>query len=128
MKVCIAGKNNIAVEIAQHLISNPNFNNDSLIIVCNQTDDGKDGWQRSLLKFANENNIMVKRLADLYEYKRLVFLSLEFDKIIRPERFKSTKLFNIHFSFLPKYRGMYTSIWPILNNEKETACDTALHQ
>ena len=48
------------------------------------------------------------------------FFSLEFDRIIRPNLFKSDKLFNIHFSLLPSYKGMFTSVMPILNGEKST--------
>lgn len=29
-------------------------------------------------------------------------------------------LYNIHFSLLPKYRGVYTSLWPIWNGEAES--------
>ena len=47
-----------------------------------------------------------------------IFISLEFDRIIRQQNFATDHLYNIHFSMLPKYRGVYTSVMPILNNEK----------
>lgn len=47
----------------------------------------------------------------------VLFISLEFDRLIKTERFCSEKLYNIHFSALPKYKGVYTSITPILNGE-----------
>ena len=47
-------------------------------------------------------------------------LSCEFDKIINPNLFATNKLYNIHFSKLPQYKGMYTSCLPILFNEKES--------
>ena len=47
-------------------------------------------------------------------------MSTEYDKIIDPEKFKSPELFNVHFSLLPKYKGMSTSILQILNGESET--------
>ena len=47
----------------------------------------------------------------------IVFFSIEFDFIIRPSNFKSNKLFNIHFSKLPEYKGMFTSIMPILHGK-----------
>ena len=49
---------------------------------------------------------------------KIFFISLEFDKIINTSLFKTTNLFNIHFSLLPRYKGMYTSILPILNGDK----------
>ena len=76
--------------------------------------------ERSLLKKANEIGIETKTLEDIYSIENLIFLSLEFDRIVNPNKFKSNKLFNIHFSLLPKYKGMFTSIIPILNNEKTT--------
>ena len=72
------------------------------------------------MKKANELNIKVNTLEDSYCIDNLLFISLEFDRIVNPNKFKTDKLFNIHFSLLPKYKGMFTSIMPILNNEKAT--------
>lgn len=119
MKICIAGKNNIAVEILLFLLKK-GIEKKDILVICNKTDEGKDTWQRSLLKQAKELNIEIKDLDDIYLIDDLLFLSLEFDRIINPSRFRSSNLFNIHFSLLPKYKGMFTSIMPILNNESKT--------
>lgn len=119
MKICITGKNNIAVEILLYLVE-LGINKENIYVTLNETDDGKDNWQRSLLKKANELNIKVNTLEDSYCIDNLLFISLEFDRIVNPNKFKTDKLFNIHFSLLPKYKGMFTSILPILNNEKTT--------
>jgi len=119
MIICIAGKNDIAVEILLYLLDR-GINEKNICIIPNRTDDGKDNWQRSLLKKANELGIKIKTLEDVYFIENLLFLSLEFDRIVSPSKFNSNKLFNIHFSLLPKYKGMFTSIMPILNNEKTT--------
>lgn len=119
MKICIAGKNNIAVEILLYLLDK-GIVKENICVIPNKTDDGKDYWQRSLLKQANELGIEIKTLEQVYSVENGLFLSLEFDRIVSPNRFKSNNLFNIHFSLLPKYKGMYTSIMPILNNEKIT--------
>lgn len=115
--ICIAGKNNIAVEITKYIIKNFDC---YLLVIPNKNDDGMDKWQKSFLKFSKINNLKIVTLEEIYEIEELIFLSLEFDKIIKPEKFKTNKLYNIHFSLLPKYKGMYTSALPILNNEKET--------
>ena len=119
MIVCIAGKNDIAVEILLYLLDY-GIDRKNICIISNRTDDGKDNWQRSLLKKASELNIKITTLEEVYQIENLLFLSLEFDKIVDLSKFKSNKLFNIHFSLLPKYKGMFTSIMPILNNEKIT--------
>jgi methionyl-tRNA formyltransferase len=117
MTICIAGKNNIAVEILEYLFSNYNY---PLLAICNKTDEGKDTWQRSLRLAANEYNVEIKQIEDVYNVSDLIFLSLEFDQIIKPEIFVSNQLYNVHFSLLPAYRGMYTSIMPILFGEKQS--------
>lgn len=111
--IIIAGKNNIAVRAVEYLIQNK-F--DDVAVVCNQTDNGVDGWQRSLHNFAFKNNVKIIDLNQAYQISD-VFISLEFDKIVNPKLFKNPSVYNIHFSDLPKYKGMYTSVHPILNGE-----------
>lgn len=113
--LCIAGKNNIAVDVLEYILEK---RKETLCVCINSSDKGVDSWQKSLWHCANKHKIPVLKVEDLYNIEDLVFLSLEFDKLILPEKFKSNNLYNIHFSLLPKYRGMYTSAWPILNNEQ----------
>lgn len=112
-KLCIAGKNNIAVDIAEYVLEN--FKNIELIAAFNKSDNGSNGFQRSYKAFCQLNKIREVYLEDIYPEENLIFLSLEFDKIIKPELFRSSELFNIHFSLLPEYKGMYTSALPILH-------------
>ena len=122
--VCIAGKNQIAVKCAHFIRANhPEL---PLLIVPNQSDPGYDTWQPSLLKWAKDEGVPCVKLEDICKIKGLVFISLEFDKLIQPEMFLSRRLFNIHFSLLPAYKGAYTSIWPILDG-KDTSGVT-LHE
>lgn len=117
MFVCVAGKNNIAIEVTEYLRS---LNYDLEIgIVCNKNEKDYNSWQRSFRLYARNNNIKEYMLEDIYNKEDVLFLSMEFDRIIRPEKFKNARLFNIHFSLLPAYKGMYTSALPILNGEKE---------
>lgn len=117
MKICIAGKNNIATECVDWLLTNELISRSDLIVCFNKTDNGIDTFQRSLKKYAVQNNLTDMNLEQLYNINNLIFFSLEFDRIIKPDKFVSAKLFNIHFSLLPKYKGMYTSAWPLLNGE-----------
>ena len=119
MIVCIAGKNNIAINCLNYLIKNKELLKIKKIYsICNQDDNGYDNWQKSFRKFSNTNGIEILELNDVININDIFFISLEFDKIINIDSFKTNKLFNIHFSLLPKYRGCYTSIWPIINGEK----------
>lgn len=118
MNICIAGKNNIAVEICQYIISHFEFTN--IYAIPNINDQGKDTFQRSFKKYCVDNNIELRELKDVYKIQDLIFLSLEFDRIIDPDKFISNQLYNIHFSLLPKYKGMYTAALPILNGEEYT--------
>lgn len=87
-------------------------------IVCNQNESGQNSWQKSLRWFAKQHGVREYQLEELYQIDYLLFLSLEFDRIISPKLFQPTaRLYNVHFSLLPQYKGMYTSAWPILNGE-----------
>ena len=116
--VCVAGKNDIAVNVLEHLISIQEDRFD-LVVSCNRNEDGENTWQKSLRFFAKQWGIKEVSLEELYEIPNLVFLSLEYDRIIRPHKFATKQLYNIHFSALPKYKGMYTSALPLLNDESE---------
>lgn len=113
LSICIAGKNKIAVDALLFLIGKGWR---SRLMVCpNKTDNGFSSWQPSLIRFAKEFGIPIVSLKHAQEIKDLIFISLEFDRIIRPEEFKTRRLYNIHFSALPAYKGMYTSALPILH-------------
>lgn len=118
--ICIAGKNNIAVDTLQYLLSVRKIPAERIVVICNRTETGRNTWQRSLRLFAKESGVREVSLAQLYEEKELLFLSLEYDCIVKPQCFRSKWLYNIHFSLLPHYKGMYTSAMPILNNEKSS--------
>lgn len=115
MKICIAGKNLIAVNAMRHLVDTIGAAN---VTACpNESDNGNSNWQPSLRKHAKELGIKTLSIEECYGIVDLRFISLEFDRIINPAKFKTGRLYNIHFSSLPSYKGMYTSAWPILNGE-----------
>ena len=116
--ICIAGKNDIAVNVLFYCIEN--YPENRIIVICTRKDLGVNGWQKSLRWFAGKNNIEICKLEDVYEIENLIFLSVEFDRILKPERFKTDRIYNIHFSLLPKYKGCHTSVLPILHGESET--------
>lgn len=117
MFVCVAGKNNIGVDVLEYLIEHCNGRYE-LGVVCNNNETGVNTWQKSMRFFANKYGVKEYKLQEVYDIKNMIFISLEFDQIVKPELFTDAKLFNIHFSLLPAYKGMYTSAIPILNGEK----------
>ncbi len=117
MYICIAGKNECAVNALKHLLLHK-FKKSNILVLPNNNDKGIDSWQPSLKKFARRNNIKIIKLKYLYSLKQLLFFSLEYDKIINIKNFKSHNLFNFHFSLLPKYRGCHTNFLQIYKGEK----------
>jgi len=116
--ICIAGKNIISINCLKYVIDN--FLDQEVVACINKNDQGINGWQPSFKKFCEIYNIKIVNLDELYPIQNLFFFSLEFDQLIRPERFRSNKLYNIHFSALPAYKGMFTSILPLLHGEEKS--------
>lgn len=125
MNICIAGKNDIAIDVCRYVIEHyPQANVYALI---NRNESGEDGWQKSYLKYTRfEPRVVHSTLEEMYDIEDLVFISTEYDRIIKPQMFKTNRLYNIHFSLLPAYKGVYMSAWPILNGEEYTG--VTLHE
>jgi len=117
---CIAGKNQCSINALEYLLKREDIDNENIIVCVNEDDDGNDNWQPSLKKLSNYNYIKIFPLEDLYKIDNLYFFSLEFDKIIKTANFQTDKLFNFHFSLLPKYRGCHTNYLQIRNGEVNT--------
>lgn len=118
MIICIAGKNDIAVNATEYLLLK--YPQIPLIAITNKSDTGINSWQKSFTYFCLNNKIKIVDLQDVYSIADLIFISLEFDRIIIPDNFLSKNLFNIHFSKLPSYKGMYTSVMPLYYGEYES--------
>lgn len=116
--ICLAGKHDIAVNILLYCLEH--YEKKYIKCILNRNETGINSWQKSMKWFAEKKDVEIIELEDAYNIKDMIFLSLEFDQIIIPERFQTTELYNIHFSLLPKYKGCYTSILPILHDEEYT--------
>ncbi|GLS46573.1 formyltransferase family protein [Methylobacterium brachythecii] len=113
--ICVAGKHDLAVSALRYLLDH--YPDHQILFIPNAKDAGVDDWQPSLLWHATTWGVRRTTLEAVYKEPNLRFFSLEFDKIIPVNQFSSRFLYNIHFSKLPKYRGVYTSAHPILNGE-----------
>lgn len=116
--ICIAGKNDIAVDIL--LYCKKTYPEHRVVCITNRNERGINTWQKSLKWFAEKNDVEILEMKDTYEIEDLLFLSCEFDRIVRPDKFKTDELYNIHFSMLPKYKGCFPSVLPILFGETES--------
>lgn len=118
IKICIAGNFNIAIECCIFLLKK--YKGIKIYAVLNKNDNGRDTFQNSFKKFCKKTNIQIIKLDKARKIKNLIFFSLHFDKIINTKKFLTSKFYNIHFSLLPKYKGMHTTAWPIINGESVT--------
>jgi len=114
--VCIAGKNMCGINFLKFLLKK--IPKEKILACPNKKDNGKDDWQLSFKKFAKSSNIKIVKLEKLYNIKNLIFISIEYEQLININLFRSKKLFNFHFSLLPKYRGCHTNFYQVFNGEK----------
>lgn len=119
MRICVAGKNKIAIQTVKNILD-LGVSKENLFAIYNQNENGINSWQPSFKWYCQKENISEISLSDAQSLDNLIFISTEFDKIIKTEKFKSKELFNIHFSALPAYKGMYTSVLPILYGEESS--------
>ena len=114
--VCIAGKNKCAIDALSYLIKKKRYFN--IVSLTNKSDKGKDEWQKSFKKFSKKKKIKILNPKELYKIDNLFLFSFEYESLLKNKNFKSSNLFNFHFSLLPKYRGCHTNFYQILNGEK----------
>jgi methionyl-tRNA formyltransferase len=117
--LCLAGKNEIAAECLVYSVAQLGIEN---IFFLPSVSNGFPGhWQTNALDIAEALTVKVlSNIENLYEIHNLIFISLEYDRIITIDKFASKHLYNLHFSSLPKYRGVYTSFLPIRDREEST--------
>lgn len=118
-RICIAGKNDIAADCLLGLLER-GYAPADLCVVANRGDPGRHAWQKSLVATARQHGVRVWPVAAVQQLPDIRFFSLEHDRILRPAAFRSPHLYNLHFSRLPAYRGVATSIWPLRLREKES--------
>jgi len=116
--ICIAGQNSIAVNGLQLVAER--YPDHRLCYIPSSADKGFNHWQPSMICKANELGIQRVDLQDIYQEDELIFISLQYSEIIKTNKFKSKSLYNLHFSKLPMYKGVYPAIHAIMHGESET--------
>ncbi len=81
-------------------------------------DDGRDSWMPSLVAVGKSKGWPV---LDAIETAGLTaddrFLSLQYDRIVDCTALAGVPAYNLHFAYLPRYRGSLTSALPLRNGE-----------
>lgn len=114
MNIVFAGKGKALVKIILYSLSK--IDSKLINILPVDSDSGTD-WQVSVLKLCELYNLNIINFEQSKAMKNCVFISVQYDKILKPREFNTSKIYNIHFSYLPYYKGVYPVVWPILNQE-----------
>jgi methionyl-tRNA formyltransferase len=116
MEIVIAGKNRLAVEGLSLALNY--FNATQVSVVLSSISDIERRNFPVLEEAAARRGVSILQIEDVYPIAEAVFLSLEYDKIVTPALFSSKKLYNLHLSLLPDFRGVATSAWPIIKGHE----------
>ena len=126
MRWILCGRNTVGSRALEFLAER----GEQVLAVGSAGDDGRDGWQRSFrataerlgLPFDQPRRIndpdLVKRLAD---FGARALISIQYDQILRSPLLSGIgcPCLNLHFSLLPRHRGMYPIAWAILDGDAE---------
>lgn len=117
----ICGKGGLAVRGLQLAVHTARVMGDlDVVATANADDRGYDTWEPSLRHAASLLGVEMVPVDAAADVDGLLLLSLEFDTILPVDRFVSNRLYNIHFSLLPRHRGVHTAIWPILEGDSRS--------
>lgn len=123
MIIAVAGKGWMAVRAARLLAALVEVQRlDAAIEVVSTRDDtGEDSWLPSLVALATSRGWRVHNtLAEANLGPEDVFLSLQYDKIVRCADLGGAAAYNLHFAPLPRYRGSLTSSLTIRRGDTQT--------
>ena len=95
-----------------------------------QGDPGRDSWQRSFKAAARRRGVpfdQPRRINDREFVKSLssfgadILLSIQYDQILRRDLLRSVEApcLNLHFSLLPRHRGVDPIAWALLSGDSE---------
>lgn len=119
MEVCIASDGRVATQAAEYVRSN--FPEHRIVVLPGRPgranrafddDDSHEDNRNSGVQLVSEG--WARENEDLL----LIFFNNTFEG--GSKGFKSKRIYKIHFSLLPKYRGHHTSSWPIINGDLES--------
>ncbi len=128
-RAVVMGKNRVGVECLKVLSGHKDAQ--VLLAVAVPTDTGRDGWQPSFAKAADAYHVPVVKpekingseiVQKIKELDPDFIFSFQYDFILKKPilRIPRRAGINLHFGPLPRYRGVSTITWQIMNGEEET--------
>ena len=76
-------------------------------------------YDQDVQRIMRSSDAALKNIKDYTTYD--IVICAGYKNIILPEELEQTDFINIHYSKLPKYRGLHSVAWAILNDEKTIA-------
>jgi methionyl-tRNA formyltransferase len=127
MKWILCGKNDAAVACLELLVER----GDDVWAIGIAGDGGTDGWQRSFRSAARRLGVRFEQPARINDddvVRRLAafgaraLISIQYDQILRGNLFRGVgcPCLNLHFSLLPRNRGVAPIAWAVLLGDRET--------
>ena len=86
---------------------------------------GFENYKEKLYILTEDENIIKKRkknhelIKGIDEIENKIIICAGYQPIIQKKILDRNVVINIHYSLLPKYRGLHSTVWAILNGEKK---------
>jgi methionyl-tRNA formyltransferase len=129
-RIAVLGWGVLATEITKFLLTKKKDECEIVFYCPNDTNQARDQWQPSFRTFLQEKGFRILNSADInsddsvdfVKSQKIDFLfSLQFNKILKKEILEIPEFgsINLHYSPLPKYRGVAAPTWALINGEKK---------
>jgi methionyl-tRNA formyltransferase len=126
MKWILCGKNDAGVACLEHLLEQ----GDEVWVIGVASDEGRDGWQRSLRGAAERHGLRFEQpkrinapefVGELAAFRADALISIQYDQILRGNLFRSIgcPCLNFHFALLPRHRGVAPIAWAVYEGDAE---------
>jgi methionyl-tRNA formyltransferase len=123
MKIVYCGFGRAGLECFYQLVNSLNIEMCNVMVFTHDVEEN-----REFITHLKNNNIVYffdsinNRYEDLIGFKPYLLLSVYYRFIIKSEVLKlvNYRAMNLHPSILPAYRGTKSSVWTLINDEKET--------
>jgi methionyl-tRNA formyltransferase len=123
-KIIVIGNNNIAVKCLEELLRL----GQKIVLVVADPETSSRKWQDSFKEFALSKNLPFAEFRNINDkdaveqLKKLepdFIFSFQYKQILKKPVIEIPKFgcINLHFSYLPKYRGCYPIAWALINGE-----------